>query len=138
MSDAAGQPSSAQVPVVLRVAPAEDEWGGKTDKWRSDAHELKQVLDVHLGEAVRPPTPNERHKGIDVLAVIVALGSSGALTAAVEAFRVWLGRKPDRRKLVVTYEVDGRENSLTVDAENVDSGDLAAVVASALEVRNSG
>ncbi len=128
--------STADVPskdgsLVLRVVPAEDEWGWRNDKWRTDVFELEQVLLANVPEAVRRPTPDEAHKGLDLLAVIVALGSAGAFTAAVEAFKAWLGKKPDRRSIVVEYQVGDEIGRITVDATNVDSGDLAEIASKA-------
>lgn len=66
--------------------------------------------------------------GIDV--IILALGSAGVFTAAVEFFRAWLQR--DRtRSLEVTHTVDGREETIVIRGEAI-SDDVVATLASAV------
>jgi hypothetical protein len=74
----------------------------------------------------------EGKKGIELVEVVLTLGSAGAFTAAVEAFKIWMAKKPDHRKLDVTYEIvegegGNRTGHIRVDATNVDSADIAAV-----------
>jgi hypothetical protein len=64
-------------------------------------------------------------KGI-VTEVLIPIGSSGALTAMVEVFKAWIGKRPTNRTLDVHFDVDDgrpdkRSGSLHVDATNVGS-----------------
>lgn len=87
------------------------------ERWLAQAHdlvnELRREVPVRTERAAAPGT-----KGA-VDTVILALGSAGVFTAAVECFKAWLSR--DRsRKLELTVSVDGREEKYTLVGTGVD------------------
>jgi hypothetical protein len=116
----------------LVVTPADDFFKKSDERWQAELFDLQQVLEREVGSTVEPVEVTEGKKGIELVEVILTLGSAGAFTAAVEAFKVWMGKKPDQRKLDVTWQIvededGGRSGHLRVDATNVDSADVAAV-----------
>ncbi|SDI86369.1 hypothetical protein SAMN05444157_0533 [Frankineae bacterium MT45] len=93
--------------------PDDERWLSQVNAYRSELHGL---VDTHLQS--RPLAGSKG--GVDEL--IVALGSAGAFTAAVESFRAWLGRDRGRR-IEVRWDDGGVEHyvSLTGEAIDVDS-----------------
>lgn len=87
------------------------------ERWLAQAqdlvNELRREVPVRTERAAAPGT-----KGT-VDTIILALGSAGVFTAAVECFKAWLSR--DRsRKLELTVSVDGREEKYTLEGTAVD------------------
>jgi hypothetical protein len=116
-------------PITITVQPGTSEWGTtNSERWREDLHELYDELALAVPEAIPPAEPGEDDKGIGLMEIILALASSGAVTSTIDAFKRWLGKKPDRRELVATLQVGGETRTITVDATNVDSGDLVELV----------
>ncbi|MDD7937552.1 hypothetical protein PHK61_03855 [Actinomycetospora lutea] len=119
--------------LTLEIVPGEDEWGTRSDdRWRADLLGLRREIERSVPSAVVPPAAAPGTKGVEVLDVIVTLGTAGVFTATVEAFRAWLQHKPGRRSIVVRWtsrDEDGRLRSgtTTVTGENVDSNDLSVV-----------
>lgn len=59
----------------------------------------------------------------DMQAVILALGSAGAFTAAVTIFKAWLGRSADR-SVKISGTVGDRNVDLEITAKNIDEQTL--------------
>jgi hypothetical protein len=116
----------------LVIEASSDRFDPDDDRWRSQVSELHRGLDTEVGGVRRESEQVEGAKGgIDT--VILALGSAGAFTAAVEYLRAWLGR--DRsRKLDVSWDLDGRTERVTVSGEAVDMTALNRI-AEAVAVR---
>ncbi|MFB9660075.1 hypothetical protein ACFQS3_09930 [Glycomyces mayteni] len=62
--------------------------------------------------------------------VAIALGSSGALTAAVACFRAWLSRDKTRSLTVSWTDVTGEIRQITVAGENLDEGSFKTLMES--------
>ncbi|GAA2609938.1 effector-associated constant component EACC1 [Paractinoplanes durhamensis] len=87
--------------------------------WIKQRYELAAGLRSGVPGAEVRSTPVAGTKGA-AEAVVVALGSAGAFTAALGAFKAWLGR--DRtRTVTLTWQHDGREDRVTLDADNLDA-----------------
>jgi hypothetical protein len=128
MSDA----SASIAPITIRVKPGIGEWGTKdSERWRDDLYELQDDLTLAVPGSVAPPPPDGEGKGLGLVEVLLTLGSSGAFTAAVEVFKAWLGKKPDRRSADIVWEVSGQSGKITIDASNVDSDQLAEIMRAA-------
>lgn len=101
----------------LVVEPRSDDYEAADDRWRVQVgtfyQELADRVDTYRRGRSVPGT-----KGT-VDEVILALGSSGALTAAVECFRAWLQRDKSRR-LDVQWDEEGVERHVTFSGDNVD------------------
>jgi hypothetical protein len=101
----------------LSVEPRNDGYDPDDDRWRRQATalyaELAAVADV---ERHTRPVPGTRGA---VEQVIVALGSAGVFSAAVECLRAWLGRDRGRR-IDIRWDEDGVERFVTLTGEGVD------------------
>jgi hypothetical protein len=45
----------------------------------------------------------------------------------VAGLKAWLANRPKRRSITATWKVGDQTGSLTITADNIDSGDLAAL-----------
>lgn len=120
--------------ITIEIAPGLEEWeSSDDDRWRSDLFELRQEMERAAPEAVSDgiAAPGTK-KGVELIEIIVALGSAGVFSAAVEAFKAWLAARPSgRRTISVTYTVvdeDGRrrQGNAVITGDNVDSNELTA------------
>lgn len=127
MSGTETEPSNPQL--VVRVAPGADEWGTcDDDRWRHDLYELEQDLERALRGAVQPAVVRRDIKGVELIEVVLAFGSAGVFTAAVEVFKAWLAKKPDRRTLDVTWLGRDGNRTLRIDATNIGGGEIAQIL----------
>jgi hypothetical protein len=121
--------------VVFRVRPDTEEWGSEDDdRWRTDLAELHRLLDRRLPDETQDPPVAEGTRGAAELTdVIVALGSAGAISAAVEIFKTWVGARPGRRKVEVRVEAAGvADRTITVEADGLGAAELHDLAARAL------
>jgi hypothetical protein len=68
---------------------------------------------------------------VGVEAVILALGSAGAITAAVEALRLWLARDRDRR-VQLSWSVGGQQGEVVLEADNLSEAGARELLLAAL------
>ena len=112
----------------LVVEPRSDDYEAADDRWRVQVgtfyRELADRVDTYRRGRSVPGT-----KGT-VDEVILALGSSGALTAAVECFRAWLQRDKSRR-IDVRWDEDGVERHVTFSGDNVDAATVKEIARAA-------
>jgi len=113
--------------LILEVAPDEEEWGSRNDKWQLDLFTLRQELERAVPDSVEELKPGEGQLGLVLVPIIVALGSSGAFTAALSAFKAWLAQRPVHRRINVKFKIGDTEGEVTIDADNVASNGLTAV-----------
>jgi hypothetical protein len=79
--------------LVLRPSSAvydADDW-----RWLEQLGKLKLSLQQQVGNVRQEEIPSPGQKG-GAVELIVALGSAGAFTAAIEIFKAWVGRDPTR------------------------------------------
>jgi hypothetical protein len=119
-------------PLNVVVEADSDQFDQNDPGWRSQLVALRRALqDADVDDVRREERPAPGHKaGIEV--IIVALGTSGAITAAVEVFRSWLSRDRERR-LRVKYRDGDREVTLEVEANKASDDTVIAALTSALE-----
>lgn len=123
-------------PVTLVVEPGTQEWGTRTDRWHSDLLEVRDRLDRRLPPgSVAAATPAEGAMGLELTEVLVALGTSGAISGAVEVLKAWLAEKRKVRTLNITVRRGDQVSHLVLDSENMDSHDLAAIAQELAEKR---
>lgn len=125
MSDSDESPS---VPVTIEVAPSTAEWGAQNDRWSEDLLELRQRLERELPTEVEPAKVEDGKLGLELIPIVVALGSAGVFAAMVDVFRAWLSEKPGRREITATIKGPDGERTVTVTGDNVQSGDLATTL----------
>jgi len=106
--------SSAQFKLVVTsdALPSSDQ------RWRNQVDALLADLKRTAGEVRQEITPVNGQKG-GAQAIILALGSSGAITAALAVFRAWLSRSADR-SIEIEGKIDGREVKLKLTGRNID------------------
>jgi hypothetical protein len=101
----------------LSVEPHNDGYHPDDDRWRRQATALYAELDA-VTDVERHTRPVPGTRGA-VEQVIVALGSAGVFSAAVECLRAWLGRDRGRR-IDIRWDEDGVEHFVTLTGEGVD------------------
>jgi hypothetical protein len=117
--------SRPQAPLDLVLEPRSDRFDPDDDRWRAQVSDLYAGLDREIGGVRREPTRVEGTKGT-VDTVILALGSAGAFTAAVEFIKAWLTRDRSRR-LDVSWDVEGRTERVTVSGEAIDNAAIGRI-----------
>jgi Effector Associated Constant Component 1 len=110
--------TSSGAPFELAVEPRNELYDPGDDRWRDQVATLYTGLVAEVDTVQRERTVAGAKGAVDQL--IVALGSSGALTAAVECFRAWLGRDRARR-IDVRWDENGTEHFVTLTGEAVDA-----------------
>ena len=104
--------------VKFRIEPQSDKYDHSDDRWIDQVSGLKQDVRREVGGISREVEIEEGKKG-GVESIILALGSAGAITAAVDIFKAWLSR--DRtRSMEVSFEVEGRETKIKVSGTTSD------------------
>jgi hypothetical protein len=103
------------------VEPRNDQYDPDDDGWRDQVATLYAELDDSV-DTVRHGGPVAGAKGaVDQL--VIAMGSAGVFTAAVECLRAWLGRDKDRR-IDLRWTQGGQERSVILTGEAVDAETL--------------
>ena len=107
-------PNSARFKLVV----SSDALPSSDQRWRNQVDGLLADLKRTAGEVRREITPLAGQKG-GAEAIILALGSSGAIAAAVTVFRAWLSRAADR-SIDLEGEIDGKPVRLKLNGRNID------------------
>ncbi len=111
------------------IQPRTDRYDAHDERWRGQVSQFYESLDQEVGGLRRETSAVEGTKG-GVETVILALGSAGAFTMAIEFFRAWLKR--DRtRKLEISWSVDGKESRVTVCGDEIDLSAVQTVAEAA-------
>lgn len=108
------QPPSAQ----FKLVATSDALPSNDQRWRNQVDGLLADLKRNAGEVRREITPVPGKKG-GVEEIILALGSSGAITAAITIFRAWLARSADR-SIEIEGKVGDRAVKLKLSGQNID------------------
>ncbi len=87
------------------------------------------ALQQEVGGVRREIRPGQGTKG-GPESLILALGSAGAFTAAVQFFRAWLGRDRTRRLDITWTDGDGVQR-ITVSGDAIDDNAIAILAAAA-------
>ena len=115
MPDAPLPPSSSatfKLTLTSSALPSSDQ------RWRNQVDGLLTDLKRNGGEVRKEVTPVDGAKG-GLEAIILALGSSGAIAGAVTVFRAWLKRSDDR-VIEIDGVIDGRVVKLKISGSNID------------------
>jgi hypothetical protein len=113
----------------LVVEPRSDDYDAADDRWRAQVGSFHQELAARADTFQRGRSSPGTKGTVDQ--VIVALGSSGALTAAVECFRAWLQRDKSRSIDVRWDDEDGVERHVTFSGDNVDAATVKEIARAA-------
>jgi exopolyphosphatase/pppGpp-phosphohydrolase len=99
-------------------------------RWRDQVADLVHELRRETESVQSRRTPVAGTKGtVDQL--ILALGSSGALTLAVDVVRAWLARDKHRSVELTVTDADGRTHTIRVSAENASNDAFAPLISAA-------
>jgi hypothetical protein len=105
--------------VEVIVEPKSDRFERTDPRWRDQVVALYRDLRDEAGDVRTVSTPVAGEKGATT-EIVLALGSSGALTAAVTMFQAWLGR--DRsRSLEIAWDEGECRRSMSVHADDLDA-----------------
>jgi hypothetical protein len=105
--------------VELFIEPISERFEDDDPRWRDQVVALLRDLRDESVDVQTRSTPVAGAKG-PVSEIVLALGSSGALTAAVTMFRAWLAR--DRtRSLTIAWQDGDNRRSVSVQAHDMDA-----------------
>ena len=123
--------------IEIGLAAANARFDDDDPRWRGQVADLMHELRRGAGSvrARREPVPGT--KGA-VDQVILALGSAGAFTAAVQIVRAWLARDKHRTVRMTVTGPDGRVRTVQISAENASAETLAPFVAAATSMLVAG
>jgi hypothetical protein len=120
----------------LVIEPRSERFDEADARWREQVGALYRDLRRDLGDVRRESTPVAGAKGATT-DIILALGSSGALTAAVTMFKVWLGRDKTR-VLELEWMDDDQPRRLSIRGTDVDEDTFDELVRTAARRELSG
>jgi hypothetical protein len=113
----------------LTLRTGSDRFDIDDENWLEQEAALLADLRSEVGGVRRDMVAVPGQKGM-VETIIMALGSAGAFTAAVDCLRAWLSRDRTRR-IELAWTVDGREEKVVLQGTAIDPAlfnDLAALV----------
>jgi len=113
----------------LTLRAGSDRFDVHDESWIEQEAALLADLRKEVGGVRRDLTAGPGQKGV-VETIIMALGSAGAFTAAVDCLRAWLSRDRTRR-IELAWTVDGREEKIVLQGTAIDQAvfnDLAELV----------
>ncbi|MFE7313440.1 hypothetical protein ACFU7T_10070 [Streptomyces sp. NPDC057555] len=112
--------------VEVTIEPGTGRFDPSDQRWLDQVAALHAALAEEAGKVSRRAAPKPGRKGA-VDAVVVALGSSGALTAAVSCFKAWLARDKTRTLTVTWTDQAGAEKVVKVSGNNIDQASFQAL-----------
>lgn len=99
----------------LVFKPTHGQLDANDPRWDAQVQELMEMLKAHAAPARKAAgTPEEGKKGIDASSIILALGSAGVVTAAVQVFMAWLKRDKKRSLSIKTTK-----QSIEINGDNL-------------------
>jgi Effector Associated Constant Component 1 len=109
----------------VEIEPASDRYDPHDERWLDQVAQLRSDLLRQVGDVRIEPVPVEGKKG-GAEALILALGTAGAFTAAVEFFKAWLGRDRDRSIKIKWTDGDERKE-IDIRGEALDQATLRRI-----------
>ena len=120
------------------AVPRTDRFDPDDDRWVDQVNGFYRELDHEVageaadGEGVeRRTVPVEGTKG-GVSEIILALGTAGTFTAAIQFFQAWLG-KDKSRSLEISWREGGETCTVSLKGDSIDRGALEIVARAAAE-----
>ena len=109
----------------IKVIADTERYDPMDQRWQQQVRELfAALIKSGIGASIQR-TPVATTKGaVDTL--IIALSSTGTLTAALGFFKAWLGRDKTRR-LVISWTRDGKEEQVILEGTSLEAGTLQQV-----------
>src|SRR5262245_25083982 len=106
----------------LHIEASSEKFDAGDANWRDQVAQLHESLNDSAGKVRRVETAVDGKKG-GFEQIILALGSAGAFTVALGAFKAWLGRD-QTRTVTVTAKIDGKEKKVTLKANRLDQDEF--------------
>ncbi|MEU8739315.1 hypothetical protein ACFYPK_24315 [Streptomyces halstedii] len=103
----------------LALRPGSTRFDPEDQAWHDQVATLYAALREEVETVGRSDAPTPGYKGA-VEATLLAVGSSGALTAAVACFKAWLARDRTRTLTVTWTDSTGAEQRFHVTGDNID------------------
>jgi hypothetical protein len=108
------------------LEPVSERFDPLDDRWLTQVTGLVGELHREVGTVSRRTEARADAKG-DLGSIIVALGTAGAFTAAVEVIKAFVARDQGRR-VRLSWHQDGRLESFEVDGKNIDAAVMERVL----------
>ncbi len=115
--------STPPAPAELAIKPSSTVYDAGDGRWAAQVQTLLASLQANVGPVRQDVTPVAGRKG-GMVGLVIALGSAGAITAAVEVFKAWLARDTTR-SITITTTVDGVESTRVITGTNISKELLA-------------
>ncbi|MFI7104477.1 hypothetical protein ACIBK8_34700 [Streptomyces sp. NPDC050161] len=112
--------------IEVTIYPWTSRFALDDEPWLGQVSALHTALREEVGPVIRRGAPGPGQKGT-LDATMLALGSSGALTAAVACFRAWLARDKTRTLTVTWTDSTGAEKRVQVTGDNIDQASFQAL-----------
>jgi hypothetical protein len=112
--------------VEVAISTETAKYAPDSPQWRREVASLHTELQRETASLTTRSESAPGTKG-DLVQVILALGSSGALVSAVQILRAWLGRDKTRSITATWTDEDGKERRFTLTGENIDQQSLTAL-----------
>lgn len=104
-------------PGEVVIEPLSGAYDPADARWESQVQGLLDSLKANVGEVRKEVTPVPGQKG-GVVEIIIALGSAGAISAAVQVFKHWLDRDSTRSITIRKKKARGEE-TITITGRNI-------------------
>ena len=118
----------------LQIMAESEKFDPSDARWIQQVHSLVADLQADVGKVQKEVVPVKGHKG-GIEIIILALGSAGAITAAVEIFKAWLGRD-QTRSLQLSTIIEGKEKTVVVTGKGMSKDTIKELMQS--ELREGG
>ena len=122
-----------RAPLEVSIEPGSARFRPDDDRWLRQVSDFVRELSRSEVEVIRSTRVVPGAKG-SVESILMAVGSAGALTAAVEVFKAWLGRDPTR-SIKLEFQHDGSVQSVELSGKGVNDGSLRRILRTAEDLR---
>ena len=120
------------MPVEFRLTASNSDYDPGDDRWLDQVAQLIEDLNDTADEVRKDTTPVAGRKGGEVEAIILALGSAGAISAAVEIFKAWLARD-QKREIEISVQSGDDTKTVRVSANRMDTDTVTTFMEHALK-----
>jgi hypothetical protein len=114
-------------PLQLLLVPSSDRFVPDDARWAGQVQSLWGMLEEQAGTITRQVTPRAGSKG-GAEAVILALGSAGAITAFVDLAKAWLSRDRTRSLEITTFDDQHGRRKVRIHGDHIDNQTLLEAV----------
>jgi Effector Associated Constant Component 1 len=104
----------------LLLTPSSDRFVADDARWGRQVQGLWAELEEQAGAITKRATPQPGAKG-GTEAVILALGSAGAITAFVDLVKAWLSRDRTRSLEITTVDDHHGERTVRIRGDHIDN-----------------